>query len=211
MTTEAPPAPPAPAPTPDAPPAPPAPSTSEAKFTQDDVNRFLAESKRTTPPADYDELKAAAAELAELKKAGLSDLEKAQEAATAAEAKAAAAIEAANKKLLKASVIAAAKDAVDPDDVFALFLASEHKDAVTVGDDGSVTGVAEAVKALLEAKPHLVGKPSTTPTGAADGGPQGAPGPAQLAEADLKTMTPEAIVAAKAAGQLNTLLGITTP
>ena len=43
--------------------------------------------------------------------------------------------------------------------------------------------------------------------GKADGGPQGASSPGQLTRADLQQMSPEEIVAAKAAGQLKTLLG----
>jgi hypothetical protein len=203
------PAPPAPpAPEPPAPPAPepPAPRT----FDQADVDRIVQERlarAKGDPPADYADLKAAAAELAELKKASQTELERAQAERDEAKATAEAATASARQILLRASVLAAASKAgaVDPDDVFALL----PTDAVTIGDDGQVTGAEDAVKALLEAKPHLVGKP-TTPTGSADGGAQGGPGPTQLTRDDLKTMTPDQITKAKADGQLNDLLGITT-
>lgn len=188
------------------PPTPPAPPADPKLFTQDEVNAILAKSKRSTPPDDYEELKAAAAKLAELEAANQSELEKAQAAAQKATEERDAALERAKITTVRSAVIAAASKAgaVDPDDVFALL----KKDAVTIGDDGQVTGAEEAVKALLDAKPHLVGK--SPPTGSADGGAQGPPALAQLTRDALKTMTPEAIVEAKAKGQLNTLLGITT-
>lgn len=196
------------------PPAPPAPPEADPPkmFDQAAVDRIVQERlarAKSEPPADYEEAKAALAKLAEIEAANKSDLEKAQEAAAKAEADRDAAIEKAKTATLRSSILAAASKAgaVDPDDVFALL----DKDAVTIGDDGQVTGADDAVKALLAAKPHLVGKSSITPTGSPDGGPQGTPGPAQLSRDDLKTMTPEAITEAKAKGQLNTLLGITTP
>ena len=48
----------------------------------------------------------------------------------------------------------------------------------------------------------------TGPAGRADGGPQGQPKVGQLNRDALKTMTPDEIVAAREAGQLNDLLGI---
>lgn len=178
----------------------------EKLFTQDEVNAFLAKARRTTPPDDYEDLKAAAARLAEIEAANQTELERAQTERDALKAERDAALETAKTTTLRSSILAAASKAgaVDPDDVFALI----DKNAVTIGDDGQVTGAEDAVKALLEAKPHLVGK--ARPTGNPDGGPQGNPGLPQLSRDDLKSMTPEAIVEAKANGQLSTLLGITT-
>lgn len=52
----------------------------------------------------------------------------------------------------------------------------------------------------------------TAPTGAADGGPQGADPskPKQLTQSDLTSMSPDQILEAKAKGQFDDLLGITT-
>lgn len=126
------------------------------------LNRDRA-ARAATPPADYDDLKAKAAKFDELEAANQPALERASAAATALQQERDAAIaerDAATKTArdlaLRNAVTraAVAGKAVDPDDVFALL----PKDAVTIGDDGQVTGAAEAVKALLEAKPHLVGE-----------------------------------------------------
>ena len=105
--------------------------------------------------------------------------------------------------LQRAAVVAAAQraGAVDPDAVFALL----NKSAVTVGDDGSVTGADDAVKALLADKQYLVGKTPTPTPGGADGGPRGVP-PWTINREDLAKMTPEQIDAAHRAGQLDHLL-----
>jgi hypothetical protein len=63
----------------------------ERTFSQDEVNRIVADRlkrAKSTPPADYDELKAKAARLDELEAANKSDLEKANDAATKAKAQA---------------------------------------------------------------------------------------------------------------------------
>ena len=203
------PVPPVAPPVPD-PPAPPPPAAEPPKtFTQAELDRIVQERvarAKADPPADYAEAIAKAKQFDELQAANQTELEKAQASAAKAAEERDAALERAKTTALRSAVITAASKAgaVDPDDVFALL----KKDAVTVGDDGQVTGAEEAVKALLEAKPHLVGK--AAPTGSADGGAQGTPGPAQLSRDDIKTMTPDAIVEAKAKGQLNTLLGVTT-
>lgn len=145
-------------------------------FTQEEVDRIVADRLRRVkvePPADYDELKAKAAKLAEIEAASQSELERAQAAAAAAEAKAAEAQQRARSALLRASVTATAVQAgaVDADAVLALIDQSQ----LTVEDDGTVSGVSDAVKALLDAKPYLVGKPATLPPGSGDGGPRGKP------------------------------------
>lgn len=74
-------------------------------FTQDEVNRFLAEDRRKNEAkfADYDELKAKAAKFDEAEAANKTELQKAQEAAQAAEKRA----QAAESGLLRARVAAA--------------------------------------------------------------------------------------------------------
>lgn len=141
-------------------------------FTQAEVETMITarleqfrRNNKPEPPADYAQLQAAAAELATLKASGQSDLEKLQtqldkvtgERDAANTGRDEAVKDAKDLKLRSAVVAAASKaKAVDPDDVFALL----DKTKVTIGDDGQVTGADDAVKALLEAKPHLVGSPT---------------------------------------------------
>jgi hypothetical protein len=71
--------------------------------------------------------------------------------------------------------------------------------------------LAEDADRLLTLVKPPEGAPSR-PAGSADNGPQGAPDPSkpkQLTHDDVKAMTPDAINAARAAGQLDELLGIT--
>lgn len=174
-------------------------------FTQADVDRIVQERlARAKPPADYDELKAAAKRLEEIEAANQSDLEKAQSRADEAEKRAEQAQSRANDALRRAAVMSAATTAgaIDADAVIAML----DQDAVTIGDDGQVTGAEDAVKALLESKPYLVGKTETSPRsrGSVDGGPRGngSDGPRQLTRDDLASMTSEQIVEADNNGQL---------
>lgn len=126
--------------------------------------------------SDYEDLKAKAAKLDEIETANQSDLEKAQSALEAANKRAEEAEARAKTTAIRAAVSAAASKmrAADPDDVYALL---SNKESLTVADDGSVEGAEEAVKALLEAKPHLVGK--QTSTGDGDGGVRSGDGSAK--------------------------------
>lgn len=89
------------------------------------------------------------AEEAERQQAAMSDLDKANKRADDAEQRAAAAEAKARDTLIRAAFVAeAAKiQAAHPEDVYRLADLKE----VTVGDDGTVLGVAEAVKALADA------------------------------------------------------------
>jgi len=120
-------------------------------FTQADVDRLMGErvKREREKYADYADLKKAAARLAEIEEANKSELQKAQEAAQAAQHAAEAALTAANERLMRAAFIAEAAKAgaAHPEDAYAL----AERSAVKVGDDGTVMGVAEAVKALTEA------------------------------------------------------------
>lgn len=199
--------PPAPAPTPPAP-TPPAPVVDpDRTFSQAELDKIVQERlarAKAEPPADYADLQAKAAKLAEIEAANQSELEKANARADAAEQKAAEASDRASKSARRSAIVSAATaaGAVDADAVFALL----GNDAVTVGDDGQVTGAVEAVTALLESKPYLVGK---KPTGGVDGGPRGSGGGVQqLSRDDLAGMKPEQIEAARQAGQLDVLMGV---
>jgi len=181
------------------------PPAGDKSFTQADVDRIVAERlarAKTTPPADYEALKAAKEKLDALEAAQQTETEKLQLRAEAAEKAAQAAQERAAGALKRAAVVAAATraGAVDPDAVFALLDPS----AVTVGDDGQVTGVDDAVKALLETKQYLVGKPTTPTPGGADGGPRGKQA-GTISREDLKNMTSTEIAEAHKAGHLRHL------
>jgi len=179
--------------------------TDDKSFTQADVDRIVRERlarAKSTPPDDYDDLKAKAAKLDELEESNRSELEKAQARAEAAEKAAAAAAERVRQTNLRSAVISAASTAgaVDPDAGFKII----DQDAVTVGDDGQVTGAEEAVKALLESKPYLVGQAAPPPkTGSADGGRRGESddGKRQLTRDDIPNMTPDEIVKAEEEGR----------
>ena len=179
---------PAPTPAPDAPPPEPPPAKS---FSQEEVNSLLAAEKRRLLAAqpDLTELREKAKKFDELDAASKSELEKANARAEAAEKKAADAEQARRATALSAAITTAASKAgaVDADAVLALI----SKESVTIGDDGRVTGVDEAVKALLESKPYLVGKQSTPPGGSGDGGPRGMPAAGQLTKADLDRLRHE--------------------
>lgn len=166
-------------------------------FTQADVDRIVQERlsrAKLKPPSDYEDLKTKAAKLDELEAASRSDLEKAQEAQRKADERATAAEARANETARRHAIEreAGKQKAADPDDVFAVLqTTSKYRDMVTMDDDGQVTGVEEAVKAILTDKPHLVGKTST-PAGDGDGGSRGggeAQKPKSLEDAVSRALT----------------------
>lgn len=116
-----------------------------------------------------------------------SEVEKLREALEAEKARAAQATERAKLALIKAAFTAEAVAAnlVNVDDAFKLADLS----GVEVDDDGTVTGIKEAVEQLAKEKPYLVKQGQTAPggTGAApfrQGG--GSSGPADIARAILQ-------------------------
>jgi hypothetical protein len=175
------------------------PITSQEQFDRM-VQQRIARVK-SIPPADYEDLKAKASKFDELDAASKSELEKANERAERAEKERLDAIETANKRLIAAEILAeaSAQKALKPEHMHRLIDTGE----VTVGDDGQVTGVKEAVEAFLKANPEYVGRPS----GSADQGAREHGGVKQVTEAELKTMKPEAIDQAHREGRLATVLG----
>lgn len=194
---------------------PPDPKSGEGEsktFSQAEVDRIVQERlarAKAKPPADYEDLKAAAAKLAEIEEANSSELEKAQRRATEAEEAAKALKEQHSSYQIDTAIRLAAIEAkaADPGDVVKLL----DRDGVTIGDDGQVTGVEDAVKGLLKAKPHLVGQQG--PTGDGDGGRRGSSAPGQLTRADVQQLAKsgrhEEIAQARRDGRLNEVLGIT--
>lgn len=152
-------------------------------FSQEQVDRMIQERlarAKATPPADYEQLQKTAAEqatrLAEIEAANLTELQKAQKAAADAEA-ARVALETATAgqvtKAREAVLNAELKAAAASAGVRAALLGAViDRTSVTVGDDGAVTGLAEAVQAAIDANPEIVGNKKTPPTPIAqmDGG-----------------------------------------
>lgn len=115
----------------------------------------------------------------------------------------------ANTRIVRAEIRAAAAGKLaDPTDA-ALYL---DLDQFEVDENGDVDSeeIAEAIADLIKRKPHLAGTATGNRfQGSADNGArQGKAKASQLTQADLKKMTSQAIVAAKAEGRLNDLLGI---
>lgn len=118
-----------------------------------------------------------------------------------------AALARANERILKAEIRAAAAGKLeDPDDALSFLDLSSFE----VGEDGDVDtdAIARAVEDLVKAKPYLAAKGGRRFQGTADGGARnGLTKPSQLTRQDLRNMTAEEIVRAKAEGRLDDLLG----
>ena len=145
-------------------------SESTGVYTQEQVDRFVAEAKRREVArfGDYDAVKA---KLAELEAKDKTDLERAQTAAQEAETRATTATEQRNRLLVRSAVTAAAAraGALDPDVVVALIA-----EGITVDSSGEIGGdVDKLVAELLESKPFLKNGSGTASHGSADGGAHG--------------------------------------
>lgn len=160
-------------------------------MTQAELDALIGREKgrATKKFADYDELKAErdrlkaeedtrkSAELTETQRLQ-ADKENAERDTATAKDDAKKAKESADRRVIDAEIrsIARSLNAADANDVLALV----SKAGVEIDDEGNVTGVEEAVKALKEAKPHLF----KAPVGAdASGGgnPAGNPNKSELA------------------------------
>jgi hypothetical protein len=180
-------------------------------FKQEDVDRIVQERlarDRKDRPSD-DEIKALrekATKFDELDSANKTELEKERARADKAEADAKAAQERASKTLIEAAILTAASEAkaVKPEHLSKLI----DMNGVTVGDDGQVTGVKEAIKTFLDANPEYVGNDNggtngNGKTGAAD---QGARGGGEQQLTSTEGMTPDEIAKAVAEGRLDNYL-----
>ena len=179
---------------------------AERSFTQADVDRIVQERlarAKSAPPADYDDLKAKAARLAEIEAENQTELEKAQTRAAELEKQASEATQRAREALLRSAVVAEAarKNVVDPDAAVALL----DRSTLELDDDGSPKNIAEAMDSLLKAKPYLAG--GARAGGSADLGARGGDaGKGQLTREQLKAMTPEQIVKARQEGRLDSVM-----
>ncbi|MFD9905625.1 hypothetical protein [Streptomyces sp. NPDC059063] len=119
----------------------------------------------------------------------------------------AAATAAANTRILKAEVRAAAKGRLaDPKDALTFL----DLDQFEVDEDGAIDEdeIAEAIETLLKNKPYLAAQSGRRFQGTGDGGAARKAGrPKQLGEKDLKNMSADDIVKAQDAGQLDDYLG----
>ena len=135
-----------------------------ATFTQQDVDRIVAkraEQVARTQYGDYEELKAAAARLKVLEDAQKTEQQKQVERMATLERERDEALATATDRLIRAAFVAEATKAGAqfPEDVYALADLS----GVGIAKDGSVTGVAEAVKAVMTAGRVPVSARTTPP------------------------------------------------
>lgn len=117
------------------------------------------------------------------------------------------ALAAANERILKAEVRAAAKGKV-ADEALADLPRLMDLSEIEVGSDGEVDAsqIARAIDNLIASKPYLAAQGSRF-QGSADGGARKDDTKvAQLTRSDMERMTPEQIVEARAKGQFNDLL-----
>lgn len=174
-------------------------------FTQQDVDRIVQERLarvKTSPPADYDDLKAKAAEFDKLQEANKTELEKAQERAARLERDHALTAERYQRAITDSAIVAeAAKRGIDTDIAKAMI----DRASLEFDDDGNPTNIASAMDALLEAKPNLAatGGEGRGANGSADQGARGG-GKHQIKSTD--GMSAEEIAAAVADGRLDEYL-----
>ena len=136
----------------------------EAKtFSQDEVNRIQAQTRREANArfGDYQQLKDRAARADELEKSQLTDQEKLEARATTAERKAEAAIQQVASAVIASEVKVRASQLgiIDPDAAYLLL----DRTNVAYADDGTVTGIDDALTQLIESKPYLKGAPNRAP------------------------------------------------
>ena len=133
--------------------------SQERTFTQEDVNRIQAQTKREVRSqfSDYGQLKERAAKADELEQAQLTEQEKLEARATEAERKAASATEQIASAMIASEVKVRASQMgiIDPD--AALLLVDRTN--VRFTENEGVTGVEVALTQLVENKPYLKGNP----------------------------------------------------
>lgn len=119
---------------------------------------------------------------------------------------AAEATRAANARILRAEIRAAAKGKLaDPKDALTFL----NLDQFEVGEDGDVDAdeIEEAIDDLIKNKPYLAAATARRFQGTGDGGAaRKASRPKQLTKSDLKSMTPEEIDKAREDGRLDDLM-----
>jgi hypothetical protein len=188
--------------------------TTEDEKPLGEAGQKALDAMKAERKAAREESRALKAELEKFKsELALKDKPAEEQALEAARAEARAEVTTkANERLLRSELKAAATGKMaDPTDA-ALYLDLSTFD---VSDDGDVDSdaLAEAIADLIARKPHLAaGKPNRFDGGADQGAKGREAGPPQWTEADLQKADREGrsddIAKAKAAGNLNTILGI---
>jgi hypothetical protein len=112
----------------------------------------------------------------------------------------------ANERIVSAELRAAAAGKLaDPTDALAFINPKDFE----VGDDGTVDAdaISAAITDLIKTKPHLAAQSDRRFEGSGDGGARKETNkPSQLTREDLKKLTPQQVIAARDAGQLEDLL-----
>ena len=141
----------------------PEPGGEQRTFTQEDVNRMQAQTRKEVRNqfADYNQLKDRAAKADELEQAQLSEQEKLEARATEAERRAASASGQISAAMIASEVKVRASQLgiIDPD--AALLLVDRAN--VRYSEEDGVTGVDAALTQLMEDKPYLKGTPNRAP------------------------------------------------
>lgn len=180
--------------------------TTQGEAALGDAGKKALEAMKAERKAARDEAAAVKAELAALK-AKVDGKEAEFAAQQEAQRITDAALSAANRRILKSEVKAAAKGVLaDAQDAYKFL----DLDSFEVDSDGNVdeSAIAAALDALVASKPYLAAQGKRF-QGTADGGARNdaTSQPTQLTQADMARMSAEQIAAAEEAGQFNDLLG----
>ena len=136
---------------------------AQRMFTQEDVNRMQAQTRRETRNqfGDYAELKEKAAKADELEQAQLSGQERLEARASEAEKRADDAMQREQSALIAAEVKVRASQLgiIDPDAAYLLL----DRTNVHYSTGEGVTGVDDALTQLLDSKPYLKGQANRAP------------------------------------------------
>ena len=129
---------------------------ADKTFTQADLDRLITErlKRERQKYSDYSELKKKAEALEALEAEQMSEQEKLQKEVEALREQLNKSTEEQLKTLRQNAILqeAAKLNFADPGDAFVQLM---NDDSITI-EDGKVTGVADAVKSLAEAKPYLI-------------------------------------------------------
>ena len=164
------------------------PDSGVRTFTQEELNAILSDrlARERQKYADYDELRKAKEQLDDIRAEQMSELEKAQKRAEEAEAAKNRALQEANNRLIRAAFVAAAAKAgaAHPEDVYAL----ADRASVAITEDGTVTGVNEAVQALADGGRLVMSGRAVAPDldGGTGGGSRASDKPKPLSEEEAE-------------------------